>query len=707
MTFVLRDMVGMKPLTAAFALLWAVTSFGGEWIWSSAELPERNSYVEFRREFHGDGRPVALRVAAGGEFCAEVNGQVATFGVYRDFPDRPAYNEVTVPTKKGANALAVGVFHSGNGFGSHSDGTPGFWAEVVSADGKPLAATGESGWQCRPLANYTFGKLPVTFGTLDWTYEYDAGKTAAEWRDPVAAAPRANPVKRPVAAPHLGEPIVARQIYREAGEVGFDLGTIACGWLEFGVKAPKGTRIRIKNREVLNDGRVKIFGDVQPGDYYVADGTAAVFRHRYRYYGCRYLAFEFPKDAKGVEVSSVKLIPAVYDGFETPPFDCDDEFFNRLHRACVKTLRLCWMGRHVSNVWREQAWYPYDLRFEALYDYTLWGMYGESAANLEQVGRGTLPNGYAPCVGPAVKDPEKRIWIPMYTFAWMTALTENCFYSGDDGLFRKFSEQIKGMLDAALAIRKDGLYLPPEGMMRWDYCDPALEDWVGTPNDPPNAFYNLYAREALLALAPLYRAHGEAAYAEKLERLATEIGELAVKRYWDAERGLFADRVDKDGRKIRFYSHIQYLFLAQGLVPPSERKAFIERLLKFDLPFGSFASLTFLCKGILAYGTDAQLEQFHAYVKRIYSPMIDGGFDTIWESPYSDYAGRNGCVCQGWAAFPAWYEAHVLLGVRPTKPGYAEYERKPRLLGGMKRVSGRVMTPGGPIAVAEKAGTSF
>ena len=57
----------MKSLTAAFALLWAVTSFGGEWIWSPAELPERNSYVEFRRGFQGDGRPVTLRVAAGGE----------------------------------------------------------------------------------------------------------------------------------------------------------------------------------------------------------------------------------------------------------------------------------------------------------------------------------------------------------------------------------------------------------------------------------------------------------------------------------------------------------------------------------------------------------------------------------------------------------------------------------------------------------------
>lgn len=676
------------------------------WIWSPEPLPDCNSYVAFRKTFVGDGGSVTLRVAAGGEFAAELNGRVVSFGTYRDFPDRPAYNEVTFPTVKGTNELCVGVFHSGNGFGSHADGTPGLWTEMCDAKGGKILETGDEGWLCRPLVNYAFGRRPVAFGALDWTYEYDARKSVADWRAPATAAPRKVPVKRPVAAPHLGEPIAAREIYREDGAVGFDLGTIACGWLSFCVRAPAGTRIRILNREILDDGRVKVFGGVQPGDLYIADGTDASFCHRFRFYGCRYLAFEFPKGTQDVRVTDVRLIPAVYDGVETPTFDCDDPFFNQLHRACAKTLRLCWMGRHVSNVWREQAWYPYDVRFEALYGYTLWGKYADSAANLEQVGRGLLANGYAPCVGPAVKEDTKRIWIPMYTFAWMTAVAENCFYSGDDRLFLRFSDQIKGMLEKALAIERDGLYLPPDGMMRWDYCDPALEDWVGTPNDPPNAFYNLYAREALLALEPLYRAKGESDYADHLVRLAQQIGERAVARYWDAARGLFADRVDKDGRLCRFHSHIQYLFLAQGLVPESERIAFIDRLLTSDLSFGSFASLTFLCKGILAYGTDAQLEAFHAYVKRLYAPMLDGGYDTIWESPLGpDYAGRNGCVCQGWSAFPAWYEAHVLLGVTPTAPGFAAYERKPRLLGGLTRVSGTVMSPRGPIAVVSPAGT--
>ena len=683
----------MLPITVLLSALW---------VWSPESLPERNGYVAFRREFIGDGHPVTLRVAAGGEFAAELNGHVVSFGTYRDFPDHPTYNEVEVPTREGTNELAIGVFHSGNGFGSHADGTPGLWAEVRGATDERVTETGDAGWLCRPLANYTFGKLPMTFGTLDWTYEYDARTALSDWRVPIAAAPRNAPVKRPVAAPRLGEPICAREIYQEDGAVGFDLGTMACGWLAFRVQAPEGTRIRILNREILDGGRVRSFRGVQPGDVYIADGEERSFCHRFRFYGCRYFAFEFPKEARGVRITDVRLIPAVYDGFETPAFDCDDPFFVRLHQMSANTLRLCWMGRYVSNVWREQAWYPYDLRFEALYGYTLWGRYGESSANLEQVGRGILSNGFAPCVGPAVKDDAKRIWIPMYTFAWMTALTENCFYSGDDRLFMRFSEQIKEMLAKALAIERDGLFQPPEGMMRWDYCDPALEDWVGTPNDPPNAFYNLYAREALLALAPLYRAKGEAAYADRLEGLARTIGERAVARFWDAERGLFADRVDKDGRRCRFHSHVQYLFLAQGLVPPSERSAFIDRLLKFDLPFGSFASLTFLCKGILSYGTDAQLEAFHAYVKRLYAPMVDGGFDTVWESPLGpDYAERNGSVCQGWSAFPAWYEAHVLLGVTPTGPGYADYERRPHLLGGMTRISGTVMTPRGPVAVSE------
>lgn len=675
------------------------------WIWAADALPARNSYVEFERTFTGDGRAVTLRIAAGGEFIARVNGEVASFGTYRDFPDHPTYNEVSVPTRRGENSLRVGVFHSGNGFGSHADGEPGLWSEITGADGRSLAESGDRRWRCRPLAGYAFGERETCFGTLDFTYEYDARRVPAEWRQPVVAAPHATPAKRPVAAPHYGGPLAGREIYREPGAVGFDLGRIACGHLAFRVKAPKGTAIRILNREYLNDGRVRTSGGVQPGDVYVADGTDAVFRHDFRFYGCRYLAFTWPKETTGVEISEVKLTPAVYDGFETPPFDSDDEIINRAYAASVNTLRLCWMGRHVSNVWREQAWYPYDCRFEALYGYTLWGRYDESAANLEQMGRSVMENGFMPPVGPAVKPEGKRIWIPYYTFAWMSAVAEHYRYSGDDRLFVRFAAQMKKSLETVFSFTKDGLYLPPEGPMRWDYLDPALEDWVGTPNDPPNAFYNLYLREALTLLAPLYRGHGDAAWADRLDRLAAEIGERCVKRCWDGERGLFADRLDREGKRIRFHSHVQYLFLAQGLVPPEKRAAFIDRLLEFDLSFGSFASLRFLCEGILDYGTDAQLERFHAYLKRLYAPMFADGGDTIWESPLGrGYAGGNGSLCQGWSSFPAWYVAHVLLGVRPTSPGFATCGRKPRLLGGMKRLSGRVMTPKGPVEVDARLG---
>ena len=668
------------------------------WIWTAEPLPARNHYVEFERTFEGDGRPATLRVAASGEFAVDVNGKTATFGTYRDFPDHPTYNEIAVPTVKGANTLKVEVFHSGDGFGSHADGRPGFWAELVGADGQPLAASGDDGWRCRPMTAYAFGERSVCFGTLDFTYEYDARKRPAEWKAPVAAAPHNAPVKRPVAAPHYGAPIAAKEIYRDPGAVGFDLGTITCGHLEFRVKAPGGAKIRIVNREYLNDGRVKAVNGIHPGDWYISDGLERVFRHRHRYYGCRNLAFEWTNTVKGVEISDVKIVPADYDGFETPPFDCDDETIMKAYLACVKTLRLCWMGRHVSNVWREQAWYPYDCRFEALYDYTLWGMYDESAANLEQMGRSVMPNGFMPPVGPTIKPPGKQVWIPYYTFSWMSAVAEHYLYSGSDRLFTQFAAQMKKSLETAFSFMNEGLYIPPEGPMRWDYLDPYLEDWGAATGSRPNAFYNLYLREALVLLSPLYRAHGEAAYADRLDTIAKKIGERCVEYYYDEKTGLYADRIGSNGEKERIHSHVQYLFLVQGLVPEAKRAAFIDRLLKFDLSFGSYASLRFLAEALLAYGTDAQLEKFHAYVKKIYAPMFEDGGDTIWESPKGKkYGDGSGCICQAWSSFPAWYVAHVLLGVRPTAPGYATYEKHPRLLGGMKRLSGRVMSPKGAI----------
>ena len=55
-------------------------------------------------------------------------------------------------------------------------------------------------------------------------------------------------------------------------------------------------------------------------------------------------------------------------------------------------------------------------------------------------------------------------------------------------------------------------------------------------------------------------------------------------------------------------------------------------------------------------------------------------------------------LCHAWGASPVYLLGKYYLGVKPTKPGYAEYEVCPTL-GGLEWMAGEVPTPFGKVSV--------
>jgi len=53
-------------------------------------------------------------------------------------------------------------------------------------------------------------------------------------------------------------------------------------------------------------------------------------------------------------------------------------------------------------------------------------------------------------------------------------------------------------------------------------------------------------------------------------------------------------------------------------------------------------------------------------------------------------------LCHAWGASPIYLLGKYYLGVKPTAPGYANYQVTPNL-GGLKWMSGKVPTPNGEI----------
>jgi hypothetical protein len=98
--------------------------------------------------------------------------------------------------------------------------------------------------------------------------------------------------------------------------------------------------------------------------------------------------------------------------------------------------------------------------------------------------------------------------------------------------------------------------------------------------------------------------------------------------------------------------------------------------------------------------------------------MMRHGATTFWEAydpsldppakkgktrelkPHLNMYGRpyGKSLCHAWGASPVYLLGKYFLGVKPTKPGYAEYSVTP-VLGGLKWMEGDVPTPNGKVHV--------
>jgi len=679
-----------------------------QWIWTDTD-PQTNTYARFTAPLPESA--ATLRISVAGNFVAYVDGEPVGFGQYTDHPWRKTYSEIALPMGRKDRALQVDVWYGNGVFTSHNDGLPGVWAEVLDARGARVDGSGTH-WRGERIAGYATGARTKSFVSLNWTWAYDARGDAgdanpqfgtncstagnASARGAVLAATRAAPVKRPLPPCPRGAFVPGKVVTSGDGFRVYDLGEERTGLLRFKLKTAKaGATVEIVNGEYLQpNGRLSDCTDRKNGrevlDRYVTRAGAQEYRHWFRRYGCRYFELRYPVDAD-VEVAECGLEEVNVPGMDKPAFACSNPFWEKAWDISWRTLRCCRHEKYENCPGREQSICPYDARNQQLFSYGMFGDYEHAAAMIELYAAGAKSNGFIKAAEPYGGE----LFIPMFTFPWMTSIAEYGWYSGDASLFRRLAPQLKDMLGKILAVRKDGLYLPPDDKPRWDYCEAPQMEYNAFP---PNAFYNLYLHEALLALAPLFRAEGDGAFADRLEATARELGVRAEAYYWDEAKGGYADCINDRGEKEQYHALIQSLFLERGLVPAAKRRRVLDALKTDKFGVQSLATLRYLVKGVWENGTDADRPWAHEKIVSLYRAQIDAGTTTWWETSQGPkYAGGSGSLCHGWSAMIAWYITEYVMGVRPTAPGYATYEVKPRVPG--LSVKGSVATPRGRIPV--------
>ncbi len=480
----------------------------------------------------------------------------------------------------------------------------------------------------------------------------------------------------------------------------FDLGRESAGLLQLETDAPAGTVFEISHGEYLADGRIPacIVGTapaITAVDRYVSPGGRQTFVHRLRRFGGRFLEIHALGDPASAKILAAGLRLVELGGMETPPFTCSDTFFEKAHEISAETLRLCLHEKYENCPWREQSICVYDARNQQLFGYPLWGNYGRAAAMIRLFAEAQRGNGFLRAAAPSAT----KLWIPMFTFTWLSSIHEYVLHSGDALLFDELADLIEEMLGKILANRCGVLYAPPADDGLWNYCESTNLEYCA---NPPNAFYNLYLREALLKIAMLFHWRGDDGKAARYRAVAESIGIAAEARFYDPAVGGYFDSYNPEKGINEFpYGHIQALFLAHGLVPPDRVKSVIGGIRKGRFRLPSLAALPYLIKGVFDHGGDDDRDWLHATLKELYGRIVATDDSTWWEDAHGrDYANGRGSLCHGWSAAPAFYEARYILGVTPLEPGYRTFRFKPFAPCGLAAASGRVMTPHGPISVS-------
>ena len=482
-----------------------------------------------------------------------------------------------------------------------------------------------------------------------------------------------------------------------------DMGQETIGFLRLELDAPKGTFVKIRHGEHLDDGEVRAYisGRNFCDHYYCKEGSN-VFFYPFRRIGARFLQLDiFPPAGAQIRLHYAGLSETLLPLPPVAPFTADDSMELRLRSIAIHTLICCMHDHYEDSPWREQALYAYDSRNEILFGYYLWGNYSFVRTSLDLLSRSCFreESGYLALTAPGVS----KLTIPSFTFVWILEMAEYVLYSGDIDFFREKSEKIEWILTHSLERKSTipGLYVPCEKE------DPGIwsfYEWTAIPvNDRKyrthDALYNLYLLLAFRSAAKGYDFCGETAKASFWNNKAEELGKRIYSVFYDAKRAAWTILTEPEEPLCE---HVQILLLAFDLIPEEKKQDLLKRIMeeKEFIPV-TFSVLPFLAETLFRYTPETRRYVEHR-IRKSFEPLLEKGLTTFPETSFCGDAFRKaGSLCHGWSAVPAWFSQAFRLGVTPSEPGFRKFRVRP-WAGKLTHVSGEVVTPHGSIGITWK-----
>ena len=150
-----------------------------KWLWVNAARDEKyeNIYTQYMDSFTITEEPqkIVLHISADSEYVAWVNGKLAGYGQYADFPEYKVYDSLDITSLVNdigeKNTLCILTYHQGRSTSVYKRGLPGVIYGVEQDNSTVLYSSGNA--LCRISPDYMSGTLPLTTPQLSFVFEFD------------------------------------------------------------------------------------------------------------------------------------------------------------------------------------------------------------------------------------------------------------------------------------------------------------------------------------------------------------------------------------------------------------------------------------------------------------------------------------------------------------------------------------------------------
>ncbi|MFC0780177.1 family 78 glycoside hydrolase catalytic domain [Flavobacterium sp. HJSW_4] len=289
-----------------------------------------------------------------------------------------------------------------------------------------------------------------------------------------------------------------------------------------------------------------------------------------------------------------------------------------------------------------------------------------------------------------------------YSLYWFVGVYDYYLHTGDTKFIKTYYPRMKSLMDFCLERRnKNGFLEPLEG-------DWVFIDWAdGLPKTGEVSFEQMLLARSLEAMAVSAEIAGKNDDQKQYQKLAADLKTSLFDVFWDKKENVMKhQRIDgKMQNIVTRYANmfgIFFNYFTEEQKQSVKNKVLLNKdVLQITTPYMRFYELEALC------AMDEQKFVLNE-IRDYWGGMLNLGATSFWEKYDPKQTGKGHLemygrpygksLCHAWGASPIYLLGKYYLGVKPTAPGYSEYEIKPNL-GGLKWMEGKVPTPNGEVAV--------